>query len=159
MNKRGVSPLLATILLIFMSIGMGVAVMSWGEEYIEAKAEFVQGVQETVTSCDVAVFSVVVLRGVQQFCQDKTTVKGIIDNGPHADIADFHARVLGDKRIFVQESVLDQLLPHGSATPIAFSTGDIGTVQQVKLTPKIITGGETVVCVKQALLVENIQAC
>jgi flagellin-like protein len=159
MNKRGVSPLVATILLILMSIGMGVAVMSWGEEYIEEKAEFVQGVQETVTTCDVVSFSPVILRGVQQFCQDTGGINGLIDNGPDADIADFHARVLGDKGIFVQESVLAQALPRGSAAPVTFAVSDIGAVQQVKLTPKILSGGKETVCARQALLIENVQAC
>lgn len=158
-NKRGVSPLIATILLIAMSVGMGVAVMSWGEDYIEAKAEFVQGVQETVTSCDTVTFSIISVGGVQQFCQEGTTIKGLIDNGPDADIADFHVRAVAEKGIFVQERVLDQAVPRASATPIAFSTGTIGAIKQVKLMPKILVGGQTVVCSKQALVVEDIRAC
>lgn len=158
-NKQGISPLTATIILIVLSVIMGVAVMSWGEEYIEAKAEFVQGVQETLTSCDSVAFSVVSIGGVQQFCQDQTTLKGLIDNGINAGIVDFHARVIGEKAIFVQESLLNQPLARGSATQIAFSTGDIGVVRQIKLTPKISSGGSPLVCSKQALLVENIKSC
>ncbi len=159
-NKRGVSPLIATILLILMSVGMGVAVMSWGEDYIEEKAEFVQGVQETVTSCDTVAFSVITIGGVQQLCQqDDTTLKGLIDNGPDADIADFHARLVGVKGIYVQESTLAQPLPRASATPLTIATDDIGIVQQVKLTPQIMTGGTKTQCTKQAVLVENIKPC
>lgn len=158
-DRRGVSPLIATILLIALSIGMGVAVMSWGEDYIEEKAEFVQGVQETVTSCDLVSFSLIRISGVPQLCLDGTTVKALIDNGPDADIADFHARVVGEKGISVQDSVLPQALPRASATPIAFSVGDLGALRQVKLTPKILVGGRTVVCGKQAQQFEDIRAC
>ena len=159
-NKRGVSPLIATILLILMSVGMGVAVMSWGEDYIEEKAEFVQGVQETVTSCDTVAFSVITISGVQQLCQQgDATLKGLIDNGPDADIADFHARLVGVKGIYVQESTLAQPLPRASATPLTIATDDIGIVQQVKLTPQIMTGGTKTQCTKQAVLVENIKQC
>lgn len=158
-NKRAVSPLVATILLIALSIGLGAAVMSWGEQYIEAKAEFVQGVQETVTSCDLVAFSVITISGVRQLCQDGPNVKGLVDNGADADIADFHVRAVGQKGIFVQESVLDKPLPRGSAAPIAFSVGDIGTIAQIKLTPKIRAGGKDSACSKQAVLVENITSC
>jgi hypothetical protein len=158
-NKRGVSPLMATLLLILMSVGMGVAVMSWGEEYIEAKAEFVQGVQETVTTCDAVSFSVIFINGVQQMCVKNNAVWGLVDNGPDADIADFHARVVGESGIFVQEGMLDRQLPRASATPVSFALTDIGAVKQVKLTPKILVGGKQVICAKQAVQAENIRAC
>ena len=159
MDSKGISPLFATILLIILSIGMGVAVMSWGEEYIEARAEFVQGVQETVTSCDLISFSIINVGGIPQLCQEATTLRGLIDNGPDVEINDFHARVVADGQIFVQESTLDDFLPRGSATPIAFSMGEIGDVNQLKLTPKILVGGQPILCTKQAKIVENIQAC
>jgi len=158
-NKRGISPLIATVLLIALSVGMGVAVMSWGEEYIEAKAEFVQGVQETVTSCDLVQFSIIRINNVDQLCLFDTTIKGLMDNGPDVNIDNIHARVVGEKDIYVDESILDKPLPKGSATPIAFSAGDLGAISQVKFTPTIITGGKPMVCTKQALVAENIRKC
>lgn len=158
-DKRAVSPLVATILLILLSIGLGAAVMSWGEQYIEEKAEFVQGVQETVTSCDLVAFSVVTIGGIRQLCQAGATIKGLIDNGLDSDIADFHVRVIGKDGVFTQESLLSKPLPRGSATPISFSVGDSGAVEQIKFTPKIRTGGKDMTCAKQAALVENILPC
>jgi flagellin-like protein len=159
MDKRGVSPLVATILLIALSVALGAAVMSWGEDYIEEKAEFVQGVQETITTCDVVAFSVIRVGGVQQFCQEDGLIKGLIDNGPDADIQDFHARVVAENGLYVEESVLQQPLPRGSATPISFEAGEVGLVRQVKITPKIMSGGKETMCSKQALLVENVLPC
>jgi hypothetical protein len=159
MNKRGISPLIATILLIVLSVGMGVAVMSWGEQYIEAKAEFVQGVQETVTNCDLVQMSIVMISGVQQMCLLGTTIKGLIDNGPDVDVSDIHARVIGDKGIAVKESLLKQALPRGSAAQVAFPIEDIGAVSQIKFTPKIIIAGKPVICTKQAIVAENIKPC
>lgn len=158
-DKRGISPLIATILLIALSVGMGVAVMSWGEEYIEQKAEFVQGVQETVTSCDTVQFSIIKINQIEQVCISDTTIKGLIDNGPDANIENIHARVVGDKGVYVDESILDKPLAKGSATPVAFSVGDLGAISQIKFTPTIITGGKPMVCSKQALIAENVRKC
>jgi flagellin-like protein len=159
MDKRGVSPLIATILLILMSVGMGVAVMSWGEEYIEEKAEFVQGVQETLTSCDLVALSVVKIGGVDQLCVSGGVIRGIIDNGPDANVKDIRARVIGQSGISVDESILEAPLPRGSAAQVVIESGDVGAVSQVKLTPSIMMGGKTVACTKQALSVENIRNC
>ena len=158
-NRRGISPLAATLLLILMSVGLGVAVMSWGEKYIEQRAEFVQGVQEAMTSCDLVSFSIITIGGVQQLCQEGAILKGLIDNGADADIADFHARVVAEKGIFAQERLLDKPVPRGSAAPVQFSIGDIGAVKQLKLTPKILIQGAQAVCSKQAMVFENIRAC
>ncbi len=157
MNKRGISPLIATILLIALSVGMGVAVMSWGEEYIEAKAEFVQGVQETVTSCDLVSFNIIKIGGVDQLCVADGVVKGLIDNGPDTNIAEIHARIVSDAGVGVIENVLDRPLQRGSAAQVEFSAA--GAISQVKFTPKVIIAGKTVVCSKQALVVENIRQC
>jgi len=159
MDKKGVSPLIATILLILISVGMGVAVMSWGEEYIEEKAEFVQGVQETATNCDLVLLNFVKIGGVEQICTLDGSVKGLIDNGHHATVNAIHARIIGDKGISTVENVLDRPLPRGSAAQLAFKTGDVGAISQIKFTPSIIMGGKHVVCVKQAIFAENIRNC
>ena len=43
-GKQAISPLVATILLLAFSIAIGAVVMSWGESYVEEKANFVQGI-------------------------------------------------------------------------------------------------------------------
>jgi hypothetical protein len=158
-NRRAISPLAATVMLILLSIALGAAVMSWGEDYIEARAEFVQGVQETITSCDLVSFSLIRLYGVQQLCQEGNLLKGLIDNGPDADITDFHARIVSDSGVGVVQSVMAQSLPRASAAAIQFKTGTDGVVAQVKLTPEVIAAGKPMLCTKQALIIENIPPC
>lgn len=159
MDKRGVSPLIATILLILMSVGMGVAVMSWGEEYIEEKAEFVQGVQETPTSCDLVAMNVIRIGGVDQMCLLDGKVKGMIDNGYDVNIESIHARILGESGVSVVENVLDKPLPRGSAAQFMFPSGDVGAITQIKFTPSIRMGGKIVPCPQKTLLVENVRNC
>jgi flagellin-like protein len=159
MDKRGISPLIATILLILMSVGMGVAVMSWGEEDIEEKAEFVQGVQETTTTCDVVSMNVIKVGGVDQMCLLDGKVKGMIDNGPDVNVEAIHARILGENGASVVENVLDAPLPKGSAAQFMFPAGNVGAITQIKFTPSISMGGKKVSCPQKALLVENVKNC
>ena len=52
MNNRGVSPLIATLILILISAGLGGVVMAYGESYIEERAEFVGRAYDTATCTD-----------------------------------------------------------------------------------------------------------
>ena len=158
-NRKGVSPLVATVLLIALSVGMGVAVMSWGEDYIEGHAEFVQGGQEVPSTCDVVDFSVIEVGGESQLCQEGGIIKSLIENGPDANINDFHVRAVGEGGLFVQDGVLVDFLPLGSATPVSFRVGDIGMVKQIKFTPSIMIADEKVLCTKQAVIIEDIRVC
>lgn len=38
MNKKALSPLVATLLLVIFAIALGSVVMSWGKEYVEQAA-------------------------------------------------------------------------------------------------------------------------
>lgn len=159
MAKKGVSPLIATVLLIILSIGIGLAVMSWGRAYIEEKAEFVQGVQETITLCDSAEVSVVVVEGVPQLCLEGNIIKGFVDNGPDVDVYDIQARVAGTAGVYTQESTLPEVLKRSKAAQIAFAVPTIGKIKQVKLTPKIRMNSDIVFCSQSEVVVEPILLC
>ena len=157
-DKRGISPLIATILLIAFSILLGAVVMSWGESYIEEKAEFVTGVQELVAGCDAVDLRVLELRGVPQACQRGESLEVWLDNGPSSDLFDVHARVVGTVASVTHESVSGPILK-GSAVKTIVPASGVGPVLQLKLTPKIMPGTEVIFCAKNAIVVENIGLC
>jgi hypothetical protein len=158
-SKRAVSPLVATVLLILFSIGLGAVVMSWGEAYIEEKAEFVQGVQETVSGCESAYFDFVTIGNEPQICVRQNVIEMIVDNNPNIDLFDVHARIVGTAGVYVRESILDQPLKRASSRKIMFSFQDIGQLRQVKFTPQILMGTTVTMCPQQAILVESIGPC
>jgi len=159
MNKKGVSPIVATIILIALSIGIGLLVMGWGRAYIEEKAEFVQGIQETITTCDSADFSVIVIGGIPQLCIEGNIIKGYLDNGPDIDLLDVQARVAGTAGVYVQESLLPEPLKRLQAAQIAFAVPSIGKVAQVKLTPKVEMNNAVLFCAQKSIIVEPILQC
>ncbi|MEM4263982.1 MAG: archaellin/type IV pilin N-terminal domain-containing protein [Candidatus Woesearchaeota archaeon] len=157
-SKKGVSPLIATILLIVFSIALGAVVMSWGEAYIEEKAEFVQ-TAETGTGCSSAHFSLVNIAGVPQICFRQNLIEMIIDNSPAIDIADIHTRIVGSKDVYVRESVLDSPLKKGSSKKVVFPIADVGEIKQIKFTPQVYIGNTLTMCPQGALLIERIIPC
>ena len=73
-NQRAITPLVATILLVAFSIGLGALVMSWGEEYVKENAGFAQGTAEVQSECEAAQIDLMVIEGKRQACATSTSI-------------------------------------------------------------------------------------
>lgn len=154
------SPLAATFLLIIISAGLGTVVMSWGEQYIEEKAEFVQGAREVALGCDVVNLNFIQLGGKSQVCHKEGVVNFFLDNGPESEINNVQARLLGGKGVVVKDNALQQPLKRASSVKGFFQIGeDIGEYKQLKVVPIIKTGSDSLFCNQKALYAENIPEC
>jgi len=159
-NQRGITPLVATVLLVAFSIGLGALVMSWGEEYISQKAEFVQGTPEVKGMCDMAKIDIIKIAGDPQICIGPLGVQVFIDNGPDVDLVGVHARIAGSSGIDVQENILAlPLIRANAARSYIPIKPDIGDVLQVKLTPKILENNQVAICSQNAITLEKIPKC
>ena len=159
-DRRAITPLVATILLVAFSVGLGALVMSWGEEYIEAKAEFVQGTAEVKSGCDAAKIDIIKIGGQSQICVAPEGIQLWIDNGPDIDLYNIHARMVGQNGVDVREEILTEpLLKANAAKTFVPYNRAIGPILQLKLTPKIWTGKEVVICSQSSVTVERIPVC
>lgn len=151
---------MATILLVAFSVGLGALVMSWGEEYIEEKAEFVQGTAEIKSGCDAAAISIIKIAGVPQACIGDQGIELWIDNGPDIELYNIQARLAGENGVAtVQDILAEPLLKANAAkTTIPYDPG-ISPILQVKLTPKIWTGTDIAICTQSAINVEQLPRC
>ena len=159
-SRKAITPLVATILLVAFSVGLGALVMSWGEEYIEEKAEFVQGTAEVKSGCDAARIDIIQIGGQPQICFGPESIQLWLDNGPDMDLYNIHARIAGANAVDVIEEILSEQLLKSNAVKvnIPYNRG-VGPILQVKLTPKIWTGREAAICAQSAINVERISAC
>ncbi len=159
-NKRAITPLVATILLVAFSVGLGALVMSWGEEYIEEKAEFVQGTAEVKSGCDAAKIDIIKIGGQAQICMGAEGIQLWLDNGPDIDLYNIHVRIAGEAGVDVKEGILSEPLIKANAVKSSIQYNrSIGQILQVKLTPKIWTGRDVAICSQNAITVERISAC
>ena len=159
-NNRGITPLVATVLLVAFSVGLGALVMSWGEEYIAEKAEFAQGTPEVKNTCDLAKIDVIKISGKSQICLSPQGIQVFIDNGPDIDLVGVHARIVGSKTVDVQENILALPLLKGNAARsyIGYKP-EVGELLQVKLTPKILENNQVALCSQNAITLERIAPC
>ena len=159
-SRRGITPLVATILLVAFSVGLGALVMSWGEEYIEEKAEFVQGTAEVKSGCDAAKIDIIKIGGQAQACFGAEEIQLWIDNGPDMDLYNIHARIAGQNGVDVKEEILTEPLLKANAIKVTMPFDrSISPILQLKLTPKIWTGRDVAICSQSAINVERIPAC
>lgn len=159
-GRRGITPLVATILLVAFSVGLGALVMSWGEDYISAKAEFVQGTAEVKSGCDSAQISIIKIAGQDQACIGPNGLQLWIDNGPNTDLYNIHARIAGENGVDVKEEILTgPLLKANAAKATVLFNNAISPILQVKLTPKIWTGKNVAICSQTAITLERLAQC
>lgn len=163
-SKRAISPLVATILLVAVSVGLGALVMSWGEDYIAHRAEFVQGPQERqLLGCENVKLSIIKINNVLQVCKSlkKNTVDVWLDNGPDIDLYNIHARIAGTVGVDVIEEILETPLAKENAVKVSipYDINKVGDILQVKLTPKIYVGNEVISCSDNAIRIERIPDC
>jgi len=159
MNKRGMSPLFATVLLIAFSVALGAVVMSWGESYIEERAEFVQGgIQEVSRGCDAVFFSIMSVHATPQICQKDGTIEVFFDNGADVNLANIQAKVVGDDVSVVDGLIKTPLVKAGSAK-VVFAFQPVGQIREVKFTPIIWKGQDIVYCPQKAIRVEGVNKC
>ena len=94
MNKKGISPLVSTLLLIVTAIGIGILVMNWGRAELETRA---------VCSIDTEI-KYVSLNDVPQVCYsgsgDNGFIKVLVENGPNINVDSLLFTAIGSSQIY-----------------------------------------------------------
>ncbi|MBW2996630.1 hypothetical protein KY332_05025 [Candidatus Woesearchaeota archaeon] len=155
MNKRGVSPLIATILLLIFAIGLGVIVMNWGRAQVEAAAK---------CAIDTGM-NIVELNNIPEICYAGTGANGyihfIVENGPSIDINALQLRVIGAKKVYNTE--IKEPIPKGFSLmkDMSYNFNEFGKIRQLKITPKILLypNEDPILCPEQAIVIGEIRSC
>lgn len=157
-GRRGISPLVATVLLIAFSVALGAVVMSWGESYIEQRAEFVSGKPEVGGPCDTALISIIKLEGKPQACLRGSTVELFIENGQRP-LDGIKVSVTGSDGVHLVDNVLAKKLDPADSVKVTVTPTAIGTIKQIKLTPILLINNEQQFCTQSQTIIEPVQPC
>jgi hypothetical protein len=128
--------------------------MSWGETYIEQKAEFVSGRSEVGGPCDSAVVTVIKDGNVPQVCLRGNNIEIFVEAGSQK-IDGIKARVLGSDNVFIAENILTQKLDPLGSVKAVITPSNIGQMKQIKLTPVIQSGEQKQFCTQSETLIEE----
>ena len=155
MNKRGITPLVATLMLISFSVGLGAIVMAWGQQYIEEKAEFITSVQAMPAGCDPVSVKILSISGAKQICVSGQAVRAMIENGPDVAVDNLRANIVSAGGTDSVESVLQASLAPAASSSVAITHKAQGAVRQIKLIPYVTQGNKRQFCEKKAIVVED----
>ncbi len=161
MNKKALSPIVATLLLIAFSIALGIVVMNWGKAYIEQKAEFTAGPQDE-SACSMIEFSIIKVSGKDRVCYspDAGYIEAFIENGPDARLDNLNIRLVGSRGVETFASILDSPLERGASLHLkAAYPSQIGELHQIKLIPTVSSKGQIIICNSHENIYESIPLC
>lgn len=153
-NKKGVSPLIATILLIAFAVALGSVIMNWGLNL------------DLSDKCNTLDFE---LRPIQEknMCNggsgESSYLNFILDNKGSVDIHGVSLLVIGDKETAFLDLdgivVSSRSLFETKNDMATFNMATTGRPQEVELTPKILNEGKRERCTKKAVTIKEFSRC
>lgn len=157
-NKKGISPLIATVLLIGFAIALAVLVYFWWGNVLREQAQ-----KQLVES------PIICAEQVELNLKDTTCYTNqpspdyyvllYLENKGSVAIDDFRVRVLGSKSS-VTVTIGDSLRKTQSKqTSVKYDLVSLGEVKEVIVEPIIIRGGKSTTCREQRVTLTNIPAC
>lgn len=156
-SKKGVSPLIATILLIAFAVALGSVVMNWGLNLNLGKSTDVcKNVEIKIRGIDAAdaCFGGFGPNGYINF---------IIDNVGGADISGLAIWIIGEKgtRLFDLDaiSLKKNSLYDKRDKEVTYDFTKFGNIKQVQFIPKVKPAQSTEICPKNAIKAEKIGVC
>ncbi len=148
-NKKGVSPLIATVLLIAFAVALGAIVMSWGRSYIVQTQSSVQkkGSTDLICSSDVRLEALKSPDGtVYEVCTNGSSIIYTMQNVGQKNIANVLVQVIDKGGASSNSSLLNI-----SLSPGQFHTGHISYTAPLKVfsvTPIVVVGSVNTTCTK-----------
>ena len=147
MNKRAISPLISTIVLIVFASVLGLVVIGWGSSQVELTFE---------SECEDVSLSIVTIKDIPQVCYKNNELEIIAENKGNINIVGMKLIIIGEEDI-TREEAKGILISDASRQRIAFD--NVGTIQKIILIPKILQNKAEELCSDNSVEIEDIKAC
>ena len=150
MNKRGMSPLIATVLLIGLAVALAVFVIFWGtgiiRQEIDKTAGFAAGKIDCQTKVEIDVTKARCSAGI---------VIVSIQNIREEKLPDFRGRVVGDKG--ASSSLAGVALDSYASKDIGFvyDSVNVGKPKAIEVIPVVYEGNDLVTCDASKIAIET----
>lgn len=152
MDKKAISPLIATLLLLSFAVALGVVIMNFGRAQVELEAQ-----------CPIDIgLRFAEIGEEQQICYDdaKKEVSFIVENGVNIKVSGMIVNTISSEKAETKELPEAKMAKAGSYMGhIPYDTAVNGEFRQMKITPKINLYDEEQICLEKSLVVEKLPSC
>ncbi len=152
MNKKAISPLISTILLILLAASLGGVVISWGKANYELNYE-----SYSTNSCNDASLKVISFEGLQQVCIEENNLSFIIENNGGIDLIGVKISILNSNYIFSKN--IYSPLSIAEIKKINVPYKDIAKIRKVIIVPIIKYAEKEIPCPIKEIELEKIREC
>lgn len=162
-SRKGVSPLIATVLLIAFAVALGAVVMNWGRGYVEDTADFAQKKSDTEIKCSMDISTEVIkIGGNSQICYDSDTetLNFTIQNSGTVRVDGMRVQAISNKSNIATREINETFhIAQPKRTYMNYSIEGNGSIKQARFTPLIMVDEKGEWCAQNTLKVENIDTC
>jgi len=166
-SKKGVSPLIATVLLIAFAVALGAVVMNWGSEYVRSQATSTGQKSDVKIKCAQDVdLSIVEIDNQPKLCYNNETgaerIEFIMSNDGNVQVESMKVTVISNISQVVS-GILNETLPVGDTIflNVSYDANTNGDAKRFQVLPQIKVSGlvTPVWCPKNALEKTEIPVC
>ena len=154
MKKRGISPLIATVLLIGFTIALAVIIFVWVQTFTEERVGKTGEIVEAEVVCSTAVEL-----GIEKACVDSSGVHFIIENRKGNDVRGFVIRLENDAGDQSEVTDVNQLIKGLEVGSVDVQTQTLAVPASAFIVPKLSINGKISLCQEKAVEVFITQGC
>ena len=168
-SKKGISPLIAAVLLIVVVVGIGAVVTGIVRSYItEGKQTITEKTSDIRCGVDISINVPVVADELRICHDDANDIISLTLENAGADIDDLQMKVFGDAGFYANDTAWTDSGNEGPFKAgdtvmmnISYVDAPIGTLQEVKLVPRIKVVGRTekAYCTDSSLTFADLASC
>ena len=148
MKKRGISPFIASVILIIVVVSVGVIVANFTRGYIGRQLDTAESQETSQMKCSTDVnIAIYELNEEKQIYDDGENISVMLQNKGQADITSFSIDIIGTND--TASGTMDGgNLTIGEIKNFLYTySSNVGTVRSVKIKPVILQGGKLIECI------------
>jgi len=152
LRKKGITPLMATFLLISFAVAVGVVIMNFGRAQVEQQAECAIDINLKFSK----------ISNQDQICYDasKKDIAFTVENGINIKVEGLILNTIGSQKADSLELNDAKIGKAGVYLGhMKYDKAVSGDMKQLKITPKVTMYDQEQICTEKALVVENLRAC
>jgi len=147
-GKRGIAPVISTLLLLMFASALGIIVMSWGRTTTVSAERH---------DCSETSLNIIEFNNKKQICYKDNKIDFTLENNGQTDIAGVKVIIIStfdivqldlDKHMNVADIIKEELQYDSS-----------GDIQKIKFVPKIYFDNKHELCPNNGLEIEDINEC